>query len=221
MSSQASAASPRPIGDQFCALVERLIPPRRPAVRGRTGRPRTSDRNVLEGIAFVLSTGIGSTGHGPAWTASVSGRREGCTDRPEPDRPRQTRHRVPHARPRHRPAAQHRRLPSQPARQHARRADPGLDAGDQAWRTRASTAPARQAARRQGLRQPTCPPLPAPAGASPLGSPPSAQSPANGSGGTVGSSSAPSAGCCPTKASPGGAPPRRTPRWPGWRSPSP
>jgi transposase len=56
------------------ALVEPLIPPRLPAVHGRTGRPRTSDRDVLEGIAFVLSTGNGWTklptelAYGSGWT---------------------------------------------------------------------------------------------------------------------------------------------------------
>jgi transposase len=43
-------------------------------VHGRTGRPRVSDRDVVEGIAFVLSTGIGWTklptelGYGSGWT---------------------------------------------------------------------------------------------------------------------------------------------------------
>ncbi len=43
-------------------------------MHGRTGRPRTSDRDVLEGIAFVLSTGIGwaklpvELGCGSGWT---------------------------------------------------------------------------------------------------------------------------------------------------------
>jgi transposase len=43
-------------------------------VHGRTGRPRTSDRDVLEGIAFVLTTGIGwaklptEFGYGSDWT---------------------------------------------------------------------------------------------------------------------------------------------------------
>nr|WP_245785028.1 IS5 family transposase [Geodermatophilus amargosae] len=56
------------------ALVEPLIPPQKPAVHGRTGRPRTSDRDVFEGIAFVLSTGIGwaklptELGYGSGWT---------------------------------------------------------------------------------------------------------------------------------------------------------
>src|SRR5829696_6868099 len=60
MSSPASSP-PRLISDELWTLVEPLIPPRRPAVHGRTGRPRTSDRDALEGIAFVLSTGIGWT----------------------------------------------------------------------------------------------------------------------------------------------------------------
>jgi hypothetical protein len=43
-------------------------------VHGRTGRPRTPDRDVLEGIAFVLATGIGwaklpaELGYGSGWT---------------------------------------------------------------------------------------------------------------------------------------------------------
>ncbi len=56
------------------ALVEPLTPPLKPAVHGRTGRPRTSDRDVLEGIPLVLSTGIGwatlptELGYGSGWT---------------------------------------------------------------------------------------------------------------------------------------------------------
>ena len=60
MSSPASSP-PRLISDELWALFEPLIPPQPPAVHGRTGRPRVSDRDVLEGIAFVLSTGIGWT----------------------------------------------------------------------------------------------------------------------------------------------------------------
>ena len=73
MSSSVSSP-PRLISDELWALVEPLIPPPRPAVHGRTGRPRTSDRDVLEGIAFVLSTGIGwaklpaELGYGWGWT---------------------------------------------------------------------------------------------------------------------------------------------------------
>ncbi|WP_438940642.1 IS5 family transposase [Geodermatophilus maliterrae] len=74
MSSPASSPPPRLISDELWALVEPLIPPPKPAVHGRTGRPRTSDRDVLEGIAFVLSTGIGwaklptELGYGSGWT---------------------------------------------------------------------------------------------------------------------------------------------------------
>ncbi|MGY1762412.1 IS5 family transposase [Geodermatophilus sp. SYSU D00779] len=74
MSSSVSSPPPRLISDELWALVEPLIPPRKPAVHGRTGRPRTADRDVLEGIAFVLSTGIGWTklpaelGYGSGWT---------------------------------------------------------------------------------------------------------------------------------------------------------
>jgi transposase len=65
---------PRLISDQLWALVEPLIPSQKPAVHGRTGRPRTSDRDVLEGIAFVLFSGIGwaklprELGYGSGWT---------------------------------------------------------------------------------------------------------------------------------------------------------
>jgi transposase len=74
MSPSVSSPPPRLISDGLWALVEPLIPPQPPAVHGRTGRPRTSDRDVLEGIAFVLSTGIGwaklptELGHGSGWT---------------------------------------------------------------------------------------------------------------------------------------------------------
>jgi transposase len=70
----ASSPPPRLISDELWALVEPLITPQPPAVHGRTGRPRVSDRDVLEGIALVLSTGIGRTelpaelGHGSGWT---------------------------------------------------------------------------------------------------------------------------------------------------------
>ena len=74
MSSPASSPPPRLISDELWALIEPLIPPQRPAVHGRTGRPRTADRDALEGIAFVLSTGIGwaklpgELGYGSGWT---------------------------------------------------------------------------------------------------------------------------------------------------------
>ena len=74
MSSSVSSPPPRLISDELWALVEPLIPPRPAAVNGRTGRPRTSDREVLEGIAFVLSSGIGwaklprELGYGSGWT---------------------------------------------------------------------------------------------------------------------------------------------------------
>jgi transposase len=73
ISSSVSSPPPRLISDELWALVEPLIPPRRPAVHGRTGRPRTCDRDVFEGIAFVMSTGIGWTklptelGYGSGW----------------------------------------------------------------------------------------------------------------------------------------------------------
>ena len=69
-----ASSPPRLISDELWALVEPLIPPRPPAVHGRTGRPRVDDRAVLEGICFVLSTGIGwaklprALGFGSGWT---------------------------------------------------------------------------------------------------------------------------------------------------------
>src|SRR5215203_3397993 len=115
------------------------------------GRPPASSTGSTKPSSTSSASTARWTGHGRASTVSASGRKGGCTDRPEPHRPGQTRHQVPPARRRRRPAAQHRRLRRQPARQHARRADPGLDAGDQAGRPRPSPAPAGQAARRQGL----------------------------------------------------------------------
>ncbi len=74
MTSSVSSPPLRLISDELWALVEPLIPPRPLAVHGRTGRPRVSDWDVLEGIAFVLSTGIGwiklpsELGYGSGWT---------------------------------------------------------------------------------------------------------------------------------------------------------
>ena len=68
------SSPPRLISDELWALAEPLLPPQKPAVNGRTGRPRVSDREVFEGIAFVLSTGIGwaklltELGYGSGWT---------------------------------------------------------------------------------------------------------------------------------------------------------
>ena len=73
MSPPVSSPPPRLISDELWALVEPLIPPRRPAIHGRTGRPRTSDRDVLEGISFGLCTGMGwarrptELGYGSGW----------------------------------------------------------------------------------------------------------------------------------------------------------
>ncbi len=85
MSPSVSSPPPRLISDELWALVEPLIPPRPPAVHGRTGRPRTSDRDAFEGIAFVLSTGIGwaklptQLGYGSGWTCCG-----GCASGPTP-----------------------------------------------------------------------------------------------------------------------------------------
>jgi transposase len=82
MSSPASSPPSRLVSDELwalaeppiLALAESPIPPRHPAIHGRTGRPRVPERDMLEGIAFVLSTGIGWTklprefGYGSGWT---------------------------------------------------------------------------------------------------------------------------------------------------------
>jgi transposase len=47
----------RLVNDELWERVEPLIPRPR-ARRGRIGRPRVSDRAVLAGIVFVLTTGV-------------------------------------------------------------------------------------------------------------------------------------------------------------------
>jgi transposase len=74
MSSSVSTRPSRLISDESWESVERLIPSSPCPSRGRTGRPRTSDRDVLEGIVLVLSSGIGWArlpavlGYGSGWT---------------------------------------------------------------------------------------------------------------------------------------------------------
>ena len=61
MPKRTSSPPRRLVSDELWALVEPLVPPRARAVNGRTGRPRVEDRRALEGILFVLTTGIGWT----------------------------------------------------------------------------------------------------------------------------------------------------------------
>ena len=74
MSPSVSTRPSRLISDDMWQRVEGLIPPSPCPSHGRTGRPRTSDRDVLEGIVLVLSSGIGWTslplelGYGSGWT---------------------------------------------------------------------------------------------------------------------------------------------------------
>ena len=74
MSSSAPAAVMDCVSDELWALIEPLIPSRPPAKGGRTGRPRLDERAALEGIVFVLRTGIGwaklprELGYGWGWT---------------------------------------------------------------------------------------------------------------------------------------------------------
>lgn len=49
---------PRLVSDQLWDLLAPLIPPPPPAKNGRSGRPRIEDRDVLEGILFVVHHGI-------------------------------------------------------------------------------------------------------------------------------------------------------------------
>ena len=58
---RSSSPPRRLVDDVLWELVEPLIPPPKPAINGRTGRPRIEDRAALEGILFVLTTGIGWT----------------------------------------------------------------------------------------------------------------------------------------------------------------
>lgn len=58
MAKRRSSKRRRLVSDELWALVAPLIPPRPPAVNGRTGRPRVDDRAALEGILFVLETGV-------------------------------------------------------------------------------------------------------------------------------------------------------------------
>src|SRR5512135_3157321 len=71
MSTRTSSPPRRLVDDRLWTLLEPLIPPpSRP--RGPGGRPRRDDRLALEGILFVLTTGIG-------WAAAgvAAGRRVG------------------------------------------------------------------------------------------------------------------------------------------------
>lgn len=74
MPKRSSSPPRRLVTDELWSLIEPLIPDRPPAVHGRTGRPRHDDRAVLEGIVFVLETGIGwarlpgELGYGSGWT---------------------------------------------------------------------------------------------------------------------------------------------------------
>ncbi|WP_158548823.1 transposase [Blastococcus sp. TF02A-26] len=49
------------MSDELWTTFETVVPRQEVPLHGRTGRPRTPDRQVLEGIAYVLTTGI-------AWT---------------------------------------------------------------------------------------------------------------------------------------------------------
>jgi transposase len=74
MSTMAPSPATDVVSDELWALIEPLLPARPPAKRGRTGRPRRDDRAALEGIVYVLRTGIGwaklpvELGYGSGWT---------------------------------------------------------------------------------------------------------------------------------------------------------
>lgn len=46
------------VADGLWELVEPLLPPRRPRLKTKGGRPRVPDRACLRGIVFVLRSGI-------------------------------------------------------------------------------------------------------------------------------------------------------------------
>jgi hypothetical protein len=48
----------RLVSDELWELAGPLIPEPPPTVNGRTGRPRVDDRAALDGILFVLETGV-------------------------------------------------------------------------------------------------------------------------------------------------------------------
>jgi transposase len=51
-------AEDRFLTDELWERLAPLIPPRKPAINGRTGQPRIPDRRTFAGIVFVLLTGI-------------------------------------------------------------------------------------------------------------------------------------------------------------------
>jgi transposase len=51
-----SRSGSRLVPDELWAFVEPLLPPRSPKAKG--GRPRVPDRTALEGIVYVLRSGI-------------------------------------------------------------------------------------------------------------------------------------------------------------------
>ena len=63
---------PRLIRDEIWSLVEPLIPVRPPAAHGRTGRQRTSDRDVLKGMVLACSRPAAT---GPSCPVSSAGQR--------------------------------------------------------------------------------------------------------------------------------------------------
>ena len=74
MSTLTSSPATDIVTDELWTLIAPLIPTRPPAKRGRTGRPRCDNRAALEGIVFVVRTGIGwaklprELGYGSGWT---------------------------------------------------------------------------------------------------------------------------------------------------------
>ncbi|MEX3581948.1 MAG: transposase, partial [Burkholderia sp.] len=46
------------IHDELWTLIEPLLPPPKPRRKEHPGRPRVSDRAALNGILFVLTTGL-------------------------------------------------------------------------------------------------------------------------------------------------------------------
>ena len=188
------------VTDELWAVVAPLLPRRRAQPKG--GRPWVGDRATLNGVLYVLRTGIawrhlptelgwaraspagggsgsgsagacgsgctapcstgwrrptGSTGRGRPCTAGAFPRKGGSRDRPQPDRQGQGGQQAPrpHGPPRH--PARGRGDRGERARQpHA--GAPARRGGARAYGpARPPAAPAREAARGQGLRLPAVP----------------------------------------------------------------
>src|SRR5688500_17897234 len=132
-----------------------------PTGASRTGRGPGCSTSCTWSCSTGSARPAGWTGAGSAWTPSASAPPKRGPHRPKPHRPRQARQQAPPRRRRHghptRAAADRR----QPQRLDDVRAAAGRPPG-RAHPDRTAALPARQGPRRQGLRPPPLPRLPAP-----------------------------------------------------------